>query len=352
MPSDQQMTFSAVVAKLVRELQVDIKKDDLGLDKRTVAKIEGGAASAEHHYNASALWEALRQKFADRCKNKNPPDSFSFAFEVIGDPLPGSPVDTNKMTAFLELARQQYLRRKGRKRQPGSSEHSACSGSTAVRKLDSRDLKRQVPTISLFVRSPGEEFQCVNAPETARLQRRGLLPLPYNAAAQLRVNFGKPQHFCLFAFGPDLKVHRYVPHRNLPAGRATDRLVVPDDLVPDTKQIPFEGVGGAESFLMLVGRRPLTEAIAVAAQKALQRIVRGAGTIRLPYAELPFVKDGTLKLPETKALPLSKAERAAEPINGLLAKIESEFAGHFAGFHFLSVYRSDPPQDIRQKSGS
>jgi len=197
--------------------------------------------------------------------------------------------------------------------------------------------------LSLRICSPGEGFLCVQTPATAdRLRARGLLPLPHNATAQLHVHFERPQHFSLFAFGPNCRVHAYVPHPNLPVGQARERLTIPGDLVPGMGELAFEGAGGAESFLLVVSHEAITEAKAKATHKTIARIVNRVGAIRLPDMAVAFVKDGPLSV--TKALPLSSARPPSDPLDRLLAEIRCELTGNFSNYHFVSVHRRDPPK--------
>jgi hypothetical protein len=199
---------------------------------------------------------------------------------------------------------------------------------------------RSVP-LSLCICSPGDGFLCVCTPETAKLLReRGLLPLPHNAVAQLHVHFERPQHFCLFSFGPDAKVNSHVPQPNLPTGQARERLTLPGDVDPNVGELAFVGVGGAESFLLLVSCNPLMQADADAAKERLEGILRRVGLIRLSDSTAAFVKHG--HLPATRALP-PRGRPLSDPLDRLLAEIRCEFTGRFEEFHFISVHRLDPP---------
>ena len=124
---------------------------------------------------------------------------------------------------------------------------------------------------------------------------------------------------------------------------------------PRAEKIPLKGGAGAECLLLLL-RPPAAAQAGPADVKSLQsrlaRLLGETGAFALPNPAEPFHTDGAFDAPLTREFIFGRAGPAADPLRGFLSEMQSRFAGEFAGFHFLSVARCEPPASDRKRKTS
>ena len=386
MPTENSPDFNETIRILMVHCGADPKRHDFGIRSRTLKRLlENGIISDNHNFIANEIWKAAVEGFQSVLRdspNKNP-ESHPELFEIIGDPKAALVASSSKWKAFEQKAKQarlDYLKRIASEEQLNPSDHmrsadgngashqpeqaptlmmltengvwyeiarSAGTGiPKAARALDQNE--GPLSPLTLWIHSPTFGFLCAQSPTDAKLLKESdHLPLPHNAIGQLHVRFEQPSHFCLFAISPERTIEAYVPHEECPVGQPRIRLTIPGDICPGNDEIPFEGPGGIESFLLLVSHQALTKADAFIAQSAIAKILSAAGPIRLHDTTLAFVASEPLaqiqEVPTTKGFWLDNAQPFSDPLQRFLAEVRDRLSGSFSELHFIGVRRSDPP---------